>query len=503
MNKYLSMLSFVLIMGSVSSAILMGADYLTRDAIARNAEYAWKTAILAHHEIEFTDANFDVVFDDAFEVRSAEDSQGRTRYLYVNNETDAMSYRFSGSGLWDVIQGVITLQSDFQTIVRITVTKQGETPGLGGIVAEKPYLNNYVGKKFDETLGLVAVKVAPTTDYEVDAITGATGTSYSFVGLLSVDYRVMLALFGDANPLAPSLKAIMNHNSIEYTNDNYEDIFESNFDTTTNEDLTLYTHNTNGNVSFRFSTGGFNGPIDAVVTLDSEFVTIIGINVLSQSEGWGAVIQTNPAVLEHFAGRQFNPDFELGEGFDGFGGATTTKSSFVTGLNTARDLYYATFIDGVDPNMVWQQAMLEQNGVGSTEENYKSLFSSTFTLETSGSLRLYTNNTNDQVSFLFQTEGFGGIIRGVMTLQSDFETIVAISVYQQSETWGARIQNNLEFFDTYVGKKFSPTISFVAEPATDSEIVDGYGGATTTKAAMLKVLNQTVATYQAAFGEEA
>lgn len=503
MKKYLSMLSFVLIMGIVSSAILMGADYLTRDAIARNAEYAWKTAILSHHEIEFTAGNFDVVFDDAFEERTAEDSQGNMRFLYVNNETGAISYRFSGSGLWDVIQGVITLESDFQTIVRITVTKQGETPGLGGIVAEKPYLNNYIGKKFDESLGLVAVKTTPTTDFEVDAITGATGTSNAFVGLLSVDYRVMLALFGDANPLAASLKAIMNHNEISYTNDNYEAIFENNFDTTTIEALTLYTHKTNGNVSFRFSTGGFNGPIDAVVTLDSEFLTIIGINVLSQSEGWGAVIQTNPDILEYFVGRQFNPEFELGEDFDGFGGATTTRGSFVEGLNTARDLYYATFIDGVDPNMVWQQAMLKQNGVASTEEDYRSLFTSTFTLETSGSLRLYKNNSNDQVSFLFQTEGFGGIIRGVVTLQSDFETIVAISVYEQTETWGARIQNNIEFFDTYVGKKFSPTISFVAEPATDSEIVDGYGGATTTKSAMLNVLNQTVAAYKTAFGEEA
>lgn len=499
MKKYISMLSFVLIMGIVSSVILMGADMITRDRIAKNAEYAWKTAILTHHNVDYTDANFDEVFLETFEERTAEDTNGKTRYLYVHNQTGAVSYQFSGGGLWDTIAGVITLESDFQTIVQITVTKQGETPGLGGIVAEKPYLDNYAGKKFDESLGLVAVKSEPTTDYEVDAITGATGTSNAFVGLLSVEYRTMLGLFGDVNPLSVAMKAIMTHNDVEFTGENFENVFAQNFETNTIDELTLYTHKVNGNVSFTFTAGGFNGPIDAVVTLDPLFETILGIKVLSQSEGWGAVIQTNPAVLEYFIGKKFAPDFELSDDFDGFGGATTTRKNFVLGLNEARDLYYSIFIDGVDPNMVWKQALLTNNGIPSTEADYKTLFNQTFTVETQGDLTLYRNNADQNISMLFETDGFGGVIKGVLTLENDFSTIVYITIYQQSETWGARIQNNAEFFDAYVGRKFAPTISFVETPATDSEIVDGYGGATTTKGAMLEILNSVRDTYYTAF----
>src|SRR5690606_2256785 len=145
---------------------------------------------------------------------------------------------------------------------------------------------------------------------------------------------------------------------------------------------------------------------------------------------------------------------------DGYGGATTTKSAMLEVLNSTRLAYYEAF-DNAD---IVMKAVLSSQVIEFTNENFKDLFASTLTVETSVDLTLYVNSSNQNVSFLFETEeGFGGLIQGVITLESDFETIVNIKVYQQTETWGARIQNNETFFDSYVGKKFSPTISFVAE----------------------------------------
>ncbi len=510
MKKYLSMLSFVLILGVISAGILMGADYVTKDAIAKNAEFSWKAAILTHHEISYTAADFSEKFDETFTVSDAVDpATGETKHLYTNETTGNLSFRYKGYGLWDVIEGVITLESDFQTIIAITVTKQSETPGLGGIVAEKNYLDNYVGRKFDETLGLVAVKVPPTVDYEVDAITGATGTSNAFVGLLSKDYRLFLSLFGDADPNAPWMKAILAHNNTAFTESNYASVFDASFTLETIDDLTLYTHNTTQNVSFRFTTGGLNGPISAVMTLDDDFMTIVKITVLSQAEGWGAVIQTDPQTLDNFIGKKFDPSISVvsnpttdSEVLDGFGGATTTKSGFTTGLNTNYQLYYDTFVSGVDSTKVWKQALLSNNGVTSTDENYNTLLQSTFTTDTEGTLTLYTSTSNNNVSFLFETDGLFGKIKGVMTLNSDFVTIVKISVYEQSENWGKVIQTNPAFFDPYIGKKFNPNITIVASPTTDSEIIDEYGSATTTKRAMEAILNDSYEVYYEAFGPE-
>uniref|UniRef100_UPI000685B4C2 FMN-binding protein n=1 Tax=Acholeplasma granularum TaxID=264635 RepID=UPI000685B4C2 len=471
MKKYLSMLSFVLILGLVSTGILMGADAITKDRIAINAEYAWKTAALSHHEAEFNDANFAQVFDETFEVRQATElNSEKVRYLYVNKETGVMSYRFFGRGLWDIIEGVITLEPDFQTIVQITVTKQAETPGLGGIVKEIDYLNKYKGKKFDIEKGIQLKNTENSdTDYAVDAITAATGTSNAFVGILSSEYKLYASLFSDIDLDTVWKKYILNHNQTTFSDETFETVFESSFNVQTSGALTLYQHNTTNNVSFLFTTSGHMGPINAVMTLDSNFEVIIGINIISQTEGNGSIIQTDPEQLEKFKGLKFDPEFEPSASIlDGFSSATTTLREFTKGLNEARTLYYSTFELGIDPNMVWKQQLLTNNGVVSNEDNYQSLLESTFDIEVKNSLTLYTNKTNQNVSFLFETTGFIGTIKGVITLNADFETIVKISVYEQSENWGARIMTDTTFFDGYVGKKFAPTISFVAEPTTDS-----------------------------------
>lgn len=178
MKKSLSLFTFVLVMGVVTSLVLTGANMITADRIAKNAEYTWKSAVLTHHGISHTQNDFFEIFEESFDEEEATNPDtNKPVYLYTNPENGFVSFRFSGFGLWDKIEGVITLEDDFYTIVAITVTEQGETPGLGGIVAEKPYLDKYVGKSFDETLGLVSVKNNATQSYEVDMITGATGTS--------------------------------------------------------------------------------------------------------------------------------------------------------------------------------------------------------------------------------------------------------------------------------------------------------------------------------------
>ena len=46
-----------------------------------------------------------------------------------------VAIKFSGSGLWAPIDGVLSLKNDFVTIRRIRFYKQEETPGLGGEIA--------------------------------------------------------------------------------------------------------------------------------------------------------------------------------------------------------------------------------------------------------------------------------------------------------------------------------------------------------------------------------
>src|SRR5690606_25966634 len=380
MKKYLSMLLFVIVMGAVSTGVLMGADYITKDAIARNAEFVWKSAILTHHEIAHTQNDFVELFDSSFQVET-EDTGTEVLTLYTNVETGRLSFRFKGMGLWDSIEGVITFEEDFKTIVGITVTKQAETPGLGGVVAEKAYLDKFVGKEFSENLEIKIIKGGTTENYEVDAITGATGTSNAFANLLTANYRKYVYAFRDMDPTAVWKKAMLSHHSVEFTSANYATLFDETFDVTVKESssnyLTLYTNKTTGDVSFLFETGGLNGPITGVLSLESDFVTILNVTVLSNSEVQGAVV-ADRTILDTLIGKKFpgivfvaTPSAD-NEAFDGFAAATTTKSKFTEGLNAAQALYYNVFFldqevpeepeepeqPEVDPTMAWKQVML-------------------------------------------------------------------------------------------------------------------------------------------------
>ncbi|WP_026399767.1 FMN-binding protein [Acholeplasma equifetale] len=352
MKKYLQMMLFVIVLGLVASGILVGANEITKDYIAKNAEYAWKHSILEHHEIPHTQLDFSEVFDESFTVQTEFYEDGNTLTLYTNKVNNRISFRFFGNGLWDVIEGVITLEPDFNTVVAITVTKQAETPGLGGVVAEPEYLSNYVGKQFGDT-GLKAVKNGATTNQEVDAITGATGTTNAFIGLLNTNFRKYYNTFSGEDILAPLKKAILSQHTIEYNDDNYNSVFYTHFEVVNKNNLTLYVNKTTNYKSYAFTTEGFRGPIEAVITLKEDFVTIHKITVLSQSEGQGAIIQNNPTFFDGYVGKKFKPVIIVttdpnneNEVLDGFSTATQTKTKFINGMNDTYQIYYTTFQGG-------------------------------------------------------------------------------------------------------------------------------------------------------------
>ncbi len=181
MNQNLKLIIFIVLVGLVTSALLLGADALTKERIELNREAKLKSAILEGFEIEYNFTNIHDVFDD--KVTLIEEGE----YLfYVDDETGKVAYQFDGSGLWGPITGILTLESDFETIVRVTILQQEETPGLGGVVAERPYLDNYVGVKMTPEIDVT--KEGATEPNQVDAITGATGTSNAFEGILNDNY---------------------------------------------------------------------------------------------------------------------------------------------------------------------------------------------------------------------------------------------------------------------------------------------------------------------------
>ena len=101
--------------------------------------------------------------------------EGQTKYVVP----------VSGMGLWGGIWGYIGVNDDCNTVYGAYFSHQGETAGLGALIADQPFQDQFKGKKIFGDNGEVALSVVKvgkkvdglSDDSRCDAITGATLTS--------------------------------------------------------------------------------------------------------------------------------------------------------------------------------------------------------------------------------------------------------------------------------------------------------------------------------------
>lgn len=195
MKQYTKMLTFVFIMGFLTSLVFVGMDALTAERIEANKDAAIYSAVLNHNEISFNSGNLADVFNENITVEEVI-YEGQTLSFYINEDNDNVSFMygvFALGGLWGPLRGVITLESDFQTIVNVTVLEEQETPGLGGKVKNREFLDQFIGLVLIPELDRpveVNKDAAANEANEVDEISGATGTSTAFERLLNDSYQI-------------------------------------------------------------------------------------------------------------------------------------------------------------------------------------------------------------------------------------------------------------------------------------------------------------------------
>ncbi|MGE4571355.1 MAG: FMN-binding protein [Candidatus Izemoplasmatales bacterium] len=193
MNQYLKMTLFVLIMALITSSVLLGVEALTADRIQANQDAKVKSAVLDANGIAYSITNINETFDAEIEIIELEDW-----VFYLNPDTGAVSFNIEGGGVWGPIEGILTLESDFETILNVTILQQEETPGLGGVIAESQYLATFVGKVMVPRFE-INKDTSENAIYEIDSITGATNTSKRFETLINEDYLAAKAVWNSRN----------------------------------------------------------------------------------------------------------------------------------------------------------------------------------------------------------------------------------------------------------------------------------------------------------------
>ena len=176
--KALKIIIFVVIMGTVSSALLVGMNSFTEPLISKNEELKLKSAVLDVLEIPYEKLTALNIFKDKVRVLVS----NKDKFFISSDGTAA--FEFYGPGLWGPISGVASINSGLSAIKTIKILHQEETPGLGSRISEHSFLKQFRGKEFFPKLIFMPEGKASAIN-EVDAITGATGSSRALERLLN------------------------------------------------------------------------------------------------------------------------------------------------------------------------------------------------------------------------------------------------------------------------------------------------------------------------------
>lgn len=187
MKSALRILIFVIVMGTVSGGLLFGINSLTATMIARNEELKLKSAVLDALEIPYHKENILELFDKNIKVLE------KGNNVFYASAGGSTAFEFKGPGLWGTIEGIISLNQDLKTIRVLKILHQEETPGLGARIAEFEYLKGFKNKEVVPKINFVPSGRTKANN-EVDAITGATGSSKALERLLNETIQKKLSL---------------------------------------------------------------------------------------------------------------------------------------------------------------------------------------------------------------------------------------------------------------------------------------------------------------------
>lgn len=165
-NNYLTVAWLVLLLALLFGASLAGVQTMLNPRIAANKLAETHKQIPAL--VPGGDTAGEIKEIGGFNVYPVLDAGGRPVGWVVPT---------SGQGFADRIEILLGLNQDATRITGLYVLDQKETPGLGNKIVDDEWRAQFANKATKEPL--VVTKSVPETDYEVQAVTGATISSDS------------------------------------------------------------------------------------------------------------------------------------------------------------------------------------------------------------------------------------------------------------------------------------------------------------------------------------
>ena len=176
----------------------------TKIAGAEFKKYIKKQLVLEGNKVsESQDA---YLIDVKKQQANAKDGKVRKLPLFVGEKEGKTFYvaPIRGKGLWDAIWGYVSMDENM-VVQGAYFDHKGETPGLGANIKQRYFMDDFIGEHLMTAAGVfkgITVKKGNNdavnedkTDYEVDAIAGATITGDGVSAMIKKDLSLYVSYF--------------------------------------------------------------------------------------------------------------------------------------------------------------------------------------------------------------------------------------------------------------------------------------------------------------------
>jgi Na+-transporting NADH:ubiquinone oxidoreductase subunit C len=194
MKKRLFSIAYMFFITLFFTSIVSGVKVLNEERIERNQKAKLQRIILSVLQIPRNGEPSDEKVNQTFETRiKSIQVEGTTLYLgYDEDGKTILGYAFpvGGPGFWGPVFGMVAVDSEASKILGIAFYKHAETPGLGARITEDWFKDQFKGLPIfpvEEGKKIFYLKPEGTGEApnELDAVTGATGTSRAVEGFLN------------------------------------------------------------------------------------------------------------------------------------------------------------------------------------------------------------------------------------------------------------------------------------------------------------------------------
>lgn len=165
-KEYLKLGAILVVITAVVAVIVAYVNVTTKDIIAKNNS-------VKPEDLAYVMAGADDIA--AYTELPGEDSPIKEMYeAKAGGSTIGYVYKIQLMGYKDNIDLLLGIKAD-GTVGAVKIMKLAETPGLGALVAEPKYIDQFTGKATDEDFKVV--KAVPANPNEIESVSGATISS--------------------------------------------------------------------------------------------------------------------------------------------------------------------------------------------------------------------------------------------------------------------------------------------------------------------------------------